>query len=197
MRALFIPGTSPVHRCPAELKLSALAILAVIVAAGDGRAVAALALVVLAAWSTARIGMGPLAAVFRPLAVILAILLLAQAYLRGWETGILVVARLAVLIAAAAMVTATTPVSAMIAALEAAFAPLRRFGIEPGRVSLPIVLGIRFLPALARIGGEVREAQRARGLERAPLAVVVPILIRALREADDVAEALVARGWPQ
>ena len=39
----------------------------------------------------------------------------------------------------------------------------------------------------------VREAQRARGLDRHPLALAVPLVLRTLKMADEVAEAIEAR----
>jgi biotin transport system permease protein len=40
----------------------------------------------------------------------------------------------------------------------------------------------------------IREAQRARGLDRSLVALVVPLLIRGLRSADALTEAIEARG---
>jgi biotin transport system permease protein len=40
----------------------------------------------------------------------------------------------------------------------------------------------------------VREAQVARGASRNPLALAVPVVIRTLRAADALGEALTARG---
>ena len=116
-------------------------------------------------------------------------------WLRDVPGAALLVAKVAVLVAAAALVSATTKVSDMLETLERVLAPLRRVGVNAEHVAFLTVLAIRFVPALFRIGAEVREAQRARGLEGSPVAAVVPMLIRALREGDDVAEALAARGW--
>lgn len=44
---------------------------------------------------------------------------------------------------------------------------------------------------LARV---VRDAQRARGLAASPRAFAVPLLVRSLRRADAIGEALAARG---
>jgi biotin transport system permease protein len=41
---------------------------------------------------------------------------------------------------------------------------------------------------------EARDARRARGLERSARALLVPVVVRTMRQADRLGEALVARG---
>ena len=195
MRAVYIPGESPVHRLSAAAKLAFLAITAVIVAAGGVKALAVVAVIVVAAWYRARIGTRPLFQSLKPMALILIVIFLAQVWLRDASVAGLLVGKLAVLVAAAALVSATTKVSDMLDTQERGLAPLRPVGVNAEQIAFLTVLAIRFLPALFRIGAEVREAQRARGLEHSPVAAVVPMLIRALREGDEVAEALASRGW--
>jgi biotin transport system permease protein len=50
------------------------------------------------------------------------------------------------------------------------------------------------VPVVVGIAEEVRDAQRARGLRGSPRAYAVPLVIRALRHADALGEALAARG---
>ncbi len=195
MRAVYTPGDSSVHRVSAAAKLAFLAATAVAVAAGGPNALVVVAVIVAAAWVRAGIGARPLFQSLRPMAAILIAIFLAQVWLRDVPGAALLVAKLAVLVAVAALVSATTKVSDMLETLERVLAPLRRVGVNAEHVAFLTVLAIRFVPALFRIGAEVREAQRARGLERSPVAAIVPMLIRALREGDDVAEALAARGW--
>ncbi len=53
---------------------------------------------------------------------------------------------------------------------------------------------MRAVPVMIGLAGEVRDAQRARGAGASPAAYVVPLVVRALRHSDRLAEALVARG---
>jgi biotin transport system permease protein len=62
------------------------------------------------------------------------------------------------------------------------------------RVGLLLNLAIRCVPLVIELASEVRDAQRARGLESSPRALVVPLLVRTLRRADELGEALAARG---
>ena len=50
------------------------------------------------------------------------------------------------------------------------------------------------VPVVVELAEEVRDAQRARGLSSSPRAFAVPLVIRALRHADELGEARVARG---
>ncbi len=67
-------------------------------------------------------------------------------------------------------------------------------GVDPDRVGLVITLALRAVPVVVGIAEEVRDAQRARGLAASPRAFAVPLLVRSLRHADAVADALAARG---
>ena len=51
----------------------------------------------------------------------------------------------------------------------------------------------RFIPLLATWLREIQEAQRVRGLDRDPFAVLVPLLVKTLRTADTLADAIDAR----
>jgi biotin transport system permease protein len=57
-----------------------------------------------------------------------------------------------------------------------------------------LTLGIRCVPVVVGLAEEVREAQLARGLGSSPRAFAVPLIVRSLRHADALGEALVARG---
>ncbi|MGH3423112.1 MAG: energy-coupling factor transporter transmembrane component T, partial [Nocardioidaceae bacterium] len=72
--------------------------------------------------------------------------------------------------------------------------PLRRFGVNPDRVALAMALMLRAVPGLLQIACEVRDAARARGLERNPRALLVPMALRTVARANATGEALAARG---
>jgi biotin transport system permease protein len=56
-------------------------------------------------------------------------------------------------------------------------------------------LALRFIPLLFEKFQEIREAQRARGLDRNLLALLMPLLIKTLRMAGDLTDAIEARGY--
>ena len=99
---------------------------------------------------------------------------------------------------AAAVVTATTRVTAMVAVVERVCAPLRWVGVRPARIGLVIAMALRFIPLVAERADRIREAQAARGGSTRGLrglrTTVVPLLVQVLQLAHTVSEALDARG---
>lgn len=195
MIGLYRPGTSPLHRAAAGTKLTLLALLSsALVLARSPTAVLLGALVVAAGAVLARI---PATAMLRqlwPLRWVVPALVGLQWWLAGWQAAVVVVGTLVVAVAAAALVTLTTRVQALLDALLVVLRPLRRVGVDPDRVALVLALAIRSVPLLAATATEVGEARRARGLERSPRALLVPLVVRTVRHADRLGEALAARG---
>jgi biotin transport system permease protein len=130
----------------------------------------------------------------RPLLGLAVVLAAFQWWLNGWRTAVVVVGVLAVLVLLAALVTLTTRTSALVDAVVRLCGPLRRVGVEPERVGLLLALGIRSVPVVVGLAQQVREAQLARGLGASPTAFAVPLVVRSLRHADALGEALAARG---
>lgn len=151
--------------------------------------------VVLLLYGVARIPPSILLAQIRPALWIFVLIFLFQLFTRDVVFASLVVSRFIALLLLASLVTLTTPSSEMIEAIERRIGWLRIFGVNPAKVSLGFSLALRFIPVVAQITSEVREAQRARGLEWSVIAVALPVIIRTLRMADDVANAIDARGY--
>jgi biotin transport system permease protein len=192
---LYRPGTSAVHRAPAGLKLLVLAVGAVVlVLVRSPLAVLVSLLVVALGYLTAGFAPRELLSQVWPLRWVVVLLAAFQWWTAGWEAAVVVVGTLLVLVAAAGLVTLTTRTMALLDLLERLLQPARRVGIDPERVSLLLALTIRALPVLVTTLADVRDARRARGLERSPRALLVPVVLRTMRHADRLGEALVARG---
>jgi biotin transport system permease protein len=191
---LQVPGPSPVHAIPAGWKLFALALL------GTGTfmlasvpATAVVAGAIAASYPLGRVPMRHVWTQARDLAPLLGLMAGAQAWFDGPAMAGLTVTRVLGMVWAAGLVTATTAFTDMMAVLERVMAPLRHLGVAPARVSFAMTMAVRFVPLLQRMMAETRAAQAARGLGRNPLALAVPLTIRAIRLADRVAEAIDAR----
>lgn len=190
------PERSPIHRLPAGVKLAVLAAAGSLAfLATDWRWLAAGMVAVCALYFVAGLGVRGLLTEMRRFVWIAVVLLAVQAALGQWMTGLEVALRLYALVMLAALVTLTTRTSAIIATLERLLAPLDRVGMSSARIALAVSLAFRFIPLIAEITREVREAQRARGLERSLVAVALPVIVRALKMADDIADAIDARGF--
>jgi biotin transport system permease protein len=192
---LYRPGTSVLHRCPVGLKLMVLALGSVATLVWRGLPALGIgALLVLMAYAVARVPPRVAWSQLRPLRWFVPVLAVLQLILSGWRVALAVAGSLLVLVSAAALLTLTTRVSALIDTFERMLGPFARFGIDPERVGLLAALTIRTVPVIAGIRDEVSEARRARGLERSPRALLVPLVVRTVRHADHLGEALAARG---
>lgn len=195
MIGLYLPGSSPLHRSPAPAKLiGLLALTTAMLALRSSATVALGALIVAAGYAVARVPLAVLWQQLRPLRWFIVVLVILQWWTSGPASAVVVTGTLVVTVLAAALVTLTTRLSAMLDVLESALAPARRFGFDPGRVALVLALTIRAIPVLAATADQVSEARRARGLQRSPRALLVPLVLRTLSHADRLGEALVARG---
>lgn len=192
---LYRPGTSLVHRAPLGLRLGALAALgvAVVVLRGPWPALGVLAAVVALAVLARLAGRATLRGLLPALLTALAVLVY-QTWQRGWPVGVEVGADLVSVVLAATVVTATTRADVLLDAAVRVLGPLRRLGVDPEAVSLAISLMLRTMPALGELATQTRDAARARGLERSPRALLVPLAVRSVGRAKDVGEALAARG---
>jgi biotin transport system permease protein len=130
----------------------------------------------------------------RPIAWFAAGLAVFQLVVSGWERAVLVVGGLLGLVLLAALVSLTTRTTAVVDAVVVGAGPLRRVGVDPERLGLLVALAVRAVPVVIALAREVREAQLARGVSMSPTAFVVPLVVRSLRHADHLADALVARG---
>jgi biotin transport system permease protein len=198
--ALYVPRPSPVHRTPAGGKLLVLAGLSVLVFAVPTLPVVcgALVAVVVLGLGVARLPAAVLARQGRTVLWWLVGLFLLHSLLTDVLTGTLTVLRLLTLVLAAAVVTATTRVTEMVAVVERICRPLEWVGVRPARIGLVIAMALRFIPLISERADRIREAQAARGGSargfRGLTTLVVPLLVQVLQLAHTVSEALDARG---
>jgi biotin transport system permease protein len=192
---LYRPGTSPLHRAPAGWKLFAMVLAGIGSVLLDRPWQVAVALVaVLGAYRLAGVPWRTATAQLRPMLWVALAIGAFHVVVNGWARAMVVVGVIAVLVLLAALVTVTTRTSDLVDAVVAGCGPLRRVGISPDRVGLVLVLAVRSVPVVVALAEEVRDAQRARGLTTSVRAFAVPLLVRSLRHADALGDALAARG---
>jgi biotin transport system permease protein len=189
------PGSTLLHRLPAGPKLGLLALYGVVtvVAAGPWSAVGFLVFsLALVAW--VRIPWRTALRSLRPLLLVVVLVTAFQVWQKGWPTAVQVVGDLLALFVAAMVFTATTRIDAMLDAIVRGLGPFRRIGAKPEKIALAFSLMIGAVPGVMTIARETREAAKARGLERSPRALLVPMAIRTVARAYDTGAALHARG---
>ncbi|UGT45255.1 energy-coupling factor transporter transmembrane protein EcfT [Nocardia yamanashiensis] len=194
MLSLYHDARTPVHTVPAGAKLLVLAVTGTALFLVNSIPWLAIAFaVVLGLYALARIPFRMTGRQLLTLTPVLLLIMLAQLLFVGRDSAITVGLRLLTLILLANLVTLTTRTAAMIDTIERALRPLTPLGVRPERVGLLVAMTIRFVPVIREQAELVRAAQRARGIERSTV-FLVPLLIRTLRMADGVGEALDARG---
>ncbi|ANS26246.1 hypothetical protein R1CP_07625 [Rhodococcus opacus] len=196
MIGLYRPGDSLLHRMPAGLKLLLL-IASILTATVFVRTPLEVGVVVLAVgllFAVASIPWRVAVAQLRPVVWMLLIIAVFQVLITSPARAVVVCGVLLISVALAALVTLTTRVTDMLDTVSRALGPLRRFGVDPDRIGLLLALAIRCIPLLTGIVQEVAQARKARGLQWSMTALATPVLVRALRTADAMGDALVARG---
>lgn len=192
---LYQPGTSPLHRAAAGWKFLALLALAIgTLLVSSPRWLGVITLAVALGYLAARIAARRCWQLARLLVPMLGFVFAVQWWLVGLDSASVVGLRLLAALAAANLFTLTTRVDDLVAAVERGLRPARRFGVRPERVGLLVGLTLQAVAALSTVASETRDAQRARNADRSVPAFAVPFLVRTLRHADELGEALAARG---
>ncbi|MCC2031268.1 energy-coupling factor transporter transmembrane component T family protein [Microbacterium allomyrinae] len=201
MLTLYRPGDSWLYRLPAGPKtllllMSVFGVLLLPSAWWTAGAAAGISLVAYAlaglddgAWGVRELGR-------QLFAVRWAILftLAGQLLFLGPEAAVANTARVTASLVLAGLLVLTTRVSDLLDAFERGLRPLRRIGVDSERAALLLTVTLGTVPVLARLAGEVREAQRARGARASLRLFVVPFLVVSLKHADQLGDALAARG---
>lgn len=189
------PGATWLHRMPPGLKLAALALVGVAVLLRTGPLVpGALLLVGVALVAAGRLSPRRTLRALVPVLVTAALVGGYQLWQRGAVLAAEVAGDLLAAVLLAVVLTATTPPDRLLDGLARVARPLHRFGVPQDAVALSVQLMLRAVPALAQTVHDSRDAARARGLERDPRALLVPVAVRAVGRARRTGDALSARG---
>lgn len=192
---LYSPGQSVLHRLSAGWKMLGLLLAMVgLVAISQPWQLGMGVLVVILGFAIARIPGRLVWRQLRPLRWLLLVVAAFQVVFAGWQAAVMVCGGLVVAFGLSTLLTLTTTVTEMLDLSARLLCPLSRFGVDPDRVGLVLAMTIRCIPLLTGIVDEVSQARKARGLGFSAMALVVPVVVRALRSADAMGEALIARG---
>ncbi|WP_455478735.1 energy-coupling factor transporter transmembrane component T family protein [Bartonella sp. B10] len=196
MISLYLPRDTFVHRLRPEIKLLLFIVCATVVFVVSSIIILSIFLFFVALlYGVASIPFSNVLKQFKSMILFLIVILTFQVIFNSWFAGVEVVLRFIILILLASLVSLTTKVSDMVSTIEAGFKPFRCFGLNPSRLSTTLSMAIRFIPVISDKFNEVREAQRARGFETNIFALAMPLIIRTINMASEVAEALDARSY--
>lgn len=196
MKTLFVEGSTILHRLSPRVKLAGLAAASLLLFLIRAPSLLALALVA-SIWLYAGLGLGWRAsfARLRPILWTILVVALFTLAVQSLEEATVVVLRLTILMLLAASVTATTAIGDFIDVVSDAARPLERLGlVRAADIGLAVGLVIRFVPDILGLYQSVRDAHRARGLRLRPLTVIIPLIVHTLKNADEIADGIDARG---
>lgn len=219
----YYPADSPVHRLDGSTKLLlAIGLVVVVMLVVSVQAVAFGFLVLI---SIAAISRVPAAAILRGLSPLWSVLIFTflihvlstpagRALVQvgsvsvtsvGLVKGLALSGRLALAVSFSSLLTATTTPSEITFGIQRCLAPLSRFRVPVGDISMMMSIALRFIPTILGEAESLRMAQEARGLDvksRNPLRMlrsmaplVIPLIIGTFRRADELALAMEARGY--
>lgn len=217
----YVPGPSPVHQLDARTKIGGTLLYGVLLllARGAGGLAACAAFTALSL-AAARVPWAPLWRGLRPIFWLVLLTVGLDAVLipgrvlyhlgpvvvtaRGLHLGLSTGIRLGLLVAQATVLTASTLPLELSSGAERLLRPFRRLGVPAHELALMSSIALRFIPTFTEEAERIQKAQSARGADfggslaarwRAGVALLVPLLLGALRRADDLALAMEARGY--
>ncbi len=116
-----------------------------------------------------------------------------------------IVVRLLLMIMITTTLTATTKPLEMTVGLEDLMQPLVRFHVPAHEIAMLISIALRFIPDLIEETERIIKAQESRGVDlkegkmkeriMAILSLIVPLFVSAFQRAEDLANAMEARGY--
>lgn len=195
MISLYRAGDGVLHRMPAGVKLAMLAgsaLLLSLLRLGIPGTLLVLALVSLL-YAGASLPLRALGEAWWRLRWLILVLGGALWLFTSAAEAVTSTGRVVALLLLAELVTRTTRMGDLLDVLRRVARPLRGLGADPEAVALTLSLSIAMVPVIAGFAAQVRDAQRARGVRLGPRAVL-PLLVLTMKHADEVGDALTARG---
>lgn len=113
--------------------------------------------------------------------------------------------RLVLMIVVTTILTTTTKPLDMTLGIEDLLKPLKRFGVPAHEIAMMISIALRFIPTLIDETNRIMKAQSSRGVDFQEgslkerivgiLSLIVPLFVSAFQRAEDLADAMEARGY--
>ena len=196
MKTLYVEGDTFLHRLSPRLKLAGLAVISLVLFLTRSPALLGVAAVCGGVvYASLRIGWRQSWLQLRVILLTIAVVALFTLVFNSPGDALVVFLRLAAVAFFAATITATTSTGDFIDVVTTAARPLELGGlIRAADIGLAIGLVIRFVPEVLARYEAIRDAHHARGLKPKPLTLAVPLIILTLRNADEIAAAIDARG---
>jgi len=119
--------------------------------------------------------------------------------------GLAIVLRIVLMISITSLLTFTTRYQEINTGFQALLSPLKVFHIPVGTFSMMLSLSLRFIPTLVEETNKIMRSQASRGVDfnesnlkqkvKQIVSLLVPLFIISFKKADDLANAMEARGY--
>ena len=123
----------------------------------------------------------------------------------GLRNAILMAIRLTYLILGTSVMTLTTTPNELTDGLEKSLSPLNRIHVPVHEIAMMISIALRFIPTIIEETMRIMNSQKSRGVDfeegklkekiMAIVSLIVPLFSVAFQRADDLANAMEARGY--
>ena len=126
-------------------------------------------------------------------------------YMNAITQTLYIVVRLTLMISITTLLTATTKPLDLTLGIEDLLVPFKKIGVPAHEIAMMISIALRFIPTLIEETQRIMKAQASRGVDfeegklmekiRGILSLIVPLFISAFQRAEDLANAMEARGY--
>lgn len=126
-------------------------------------------------------------------------------YSEAITSTLYIVVRLTLMLMITTILTSTTKPLDLTLAIEDLLQPFNRFGVPSHIIAMLISIALRFIPDLIEETTRIMKAQESRGVDikngklkeklMAILSLIIPLIISAFQRAEDLANAMEARGY--
>ncbi len=216
----FFPGRSSIHRLDPRTKIILLFVLMILIFAAEGAAAYSLLTgFTLAIIFLSQIPPTTILKSLKPISWLILFTLIIHLVshegeviakffvfkitVEGFQFGLMISLRLALLIILSSLLTFTTSPVQLTDAMEKLLSPLSKFGIPSHEPAMMMTIAIRFIPTLIEETDKIIKAQKSRGVDfdsggivkrfKAMIPILVPLFLSSFRRADDLAMAMEAR----
>jgi energy-coupling factor transporter transmembrane protein EcfT len=219
----YIAGDSFTHRLDPRVKMISAIILSILIFRATWFDVYLISLFFLMVMGLSRLKAAPILNAIKPLTFFAGLLFLLHLFFtdgtallalpslhlkityEGLFRGAFVAWQFFALVLSGAILTMTTPPSEMISGLEKLLRPFKYMGVPTQDIAVMVSMALRFVPTLLEEFDRIRMAQMARGADvrtgpltqrvKTAASMTLPLMMSALRRADELAEAMEARGY--
>ncbi len=212
-----------IHRLDPRVKIGSTIVLSILILKGGGFTGALISAFLIALIPLSRLGVKPMVKAFRPVLVFFALLFFVHLFFtdgnpippfppwrvtvtyEGLYRGAITTWQFALLILSASILTMTTLPTELVSGIERLLRPLKRLGVPSHDIAMMVSVALRFVPTFLQEIDRIKAAQMARGASfgsgpfvrrtRSAISLLLPLVLRAVRRADELVIAMEARGY--